>query len=218
MTYAQNLWIFSLLVFGIVAVPGMDMLFVLTSAVTGGRRSGMAATLGIVVGGAAHTLAVGFGLSAIVALWPPLLTILLVLGTAYMIWLGIRLLRSSIGTGPIGADPVGAGPRIPPIAAFASGLMTNLLNPKAYLFMLAVFPQVAKQDYGDLWWQSAVMGTIICATQFTIYGLLAMGAATGQAFLAGYGRASNTVGRIAGTLLIIAALLTAWQGLSPAWL
>jgi threonine/homoserine/homoserine lactone efflux protein len=217
MTYAQNLWVFSLLVFGIVAVPGMDMVFVLTSAVTGGRRSGMAATLGVVAGGAAHTLAVGLGLSAIVALWPPLLTILLVLGAAYMIWIGLRLLRSSIVARPFGSDPVAAGPRIPPLSAFASGLVTNLLNPKAYLFMLAVFPQFVRPDYGSLWWQSVVMGAIICATQFTIYGIVAIGAATGQAFLSGFGRASNAIGRTAGLLLVIAALLTAWQGLRPSW-
>lgn len=63
MTYAENLWLYAVLVFGIVVVPGVDMLFVLANALTGGRRAGLAATAGVMLGGAAHTLfgAVGVG-------------------------------------------------------------------------------------------------------------------------------------------------------------
>ena len=56
MTYSDALWIYLVLLFGIIVVPGMDMLFVLANALTGGRRAGMAATGGIMVGGVAHTL------------------------------------------------------------------------------------------------------------------------------------------------------------------
>ena len=60
----ETLWLFALLVFGIIAVPGMDMAFVLSSALADGRRGGFAALAGIVTGGFAHVLmgALGVGL------------------------------------------------------------------------------------------------------------------------------------------------------------
>ena len=56
MNYTENLWLFFVLLFGIIAVPGMDMLFVLANALTGGSNRGLAATAGIMLGGAVHTL------------------------------------------------------------------------------------------------------------------------------------------------------------------
>src|SRR5580658_5141390 len=63
MTYAENLWLFFILLFGIIIVPGMDMLFVLTNALTRGRPAGLSATAGIMTGGAGHALigALGVG-------------------------------------------------------------------------------------------------------------------------------------------------------------
>lgn len=65
MTYFEHLWLYFALVAGIVIVPGMDMLFVLANALVGGRRAGMAATAGIMLGGAAHTV---IGLALVIVL------------------------------------------------------------------------------------------------------------------------------------------------------
>ena len=54
MSYGENLWIYFLLLAGIIVVPGMDMMFVLANALTGGRARGLAATLGLMVGGVCH--------------------------------------------------------------------------------------------------------------------------------------------------------------------
>ncbi len=56
MTYAYNLWIFSVLLFGIIIVPGMDMFFVIANALTGGRARGLSATAGVMLGGVFHTV------------------------------------------------------------------------------------------------------------------------------------------------------------------
>ena len=47
MTYAQNLWLFAILVFGIIIVPGMDMFFVVANGLTGGRARAASATAGV---------------------------------------------------------------------------------------------------------------------------------------------------------------------------
>ncbi|MCF3638574.1 LysE family translocator, partial [Rhizobium sp. TRM95111] len=61
MTYAENLWLFFLLLTGIIVVPGMDMVFVLASALSGGRRAGLTAVFGIMTGGLVHTLYAALG-------------------------------------------------------------------------------------------------------------------------------------------------------------
>ncbi|MBP0575590.1 hypothetical protein J8J27_33215, partial [Mycobacterium tuberculosis] len=70
MDYAINLWLFFVLLVGIIVVPGMDMLFVVANTLTGGRRVGLAATAGIAAGGAVHTLWGAFG-AGLLALWLP---------------------------------------------------------------------------------------------------------------------------------------------------
>lgn len=48
-------------------------------------------------------------------------------------------------------------------------MLTCLLNPKAYLFMFAVFPQFLRPEAGGIWLQATILGTIIAATQFSVY-------------------------------------------------
>src|SRR3712207_6217903 len=96
MTYADNLWLFFILLLGIIVVPGMDMLFVLANALTGGRRAGMAATAGIMLGGLFHTAFGVLGVGIVLSLAPGLFAVLLLAGTAYMGWIGLTLARSSL--------------------------------------------------------------------------------------------------------------------------
>ena len=99
MGYAENLWLFFILLFGIIAVPGMDMLFVLANALTGGRDRGLAATGGIMVGGMVHTLNGAIGVGLLMHFVPILFKPLLIAGAAYMAFIGITLMRSSIIVG-----------------------------------------------------------------------------------------------------------------------
>ena len=62
MTEYTHLWLYFLMVFGVIALPGMDMAFVLASALSGGRRAGAFAVAGIVFGGLCHTAAGALGI------------------------------------------------------------------------------------------------------------------------------------------------------------
>ena len=70
MTYSENLWLFFLLLTGIIVVPGMDMVFVLASALSGGRKAGLSATFGIMAGGLVHTLYAALGVGALLSFAP----------------------------------------------------------------------------------------------------------------------------------------------------
>ena len=80
------------------------------------------------------------------------------------------------------AAVVGGG--IPVVLAFRRGMLTNLLNPKAYVFMLAVFPQFVRPEWGPIWMQAVVLGAIIIATQLAVYSPIALAAARARHWLA----------------------------------
>ncbi|NRQ13981.1 LysE family translocator [Ensifer sesbaniae] len=207
MTYTENLWLFFTLLFGIIIVPGMDMVFVLANSLTGGRASGLSATAGIMAGGVLHTLYAALGVSVILHLVPGLFNVLLVTGAAYIAWIGFSLVKSSITIGGI----EGSG-RLSRWASFRQGALTSLMNPKAYLFMLAVYPQFLKPQFGPIWSQALVMAAMIATTQLAIYGGLALAAGRGRDFLVGSPGATVWIGRAAGVVLILVAVFTIWQG------
>lgn len=209
MSYAENLWLFFLVLFGIIILPGMDMLFVLASALTGGKRTGLSAASGMSAGGIVHSLYGALGVGMLAAWMPSLFLPLLVFGAAYMIWIGIGLMRSAIVVNGDGAQASASVRK-----AFWRAVLTCLSNPKAYLFMMAIYPQFLKPAYGPIWMQGLVMGAMVAVTQFTVYGALALTADKSRAWLVSSPGATIFIGRAAGFMLIAAALLTLWEALS----
>lgn len=208
MDYMGNLWLFLVLLFGIIIVPGLDMLFVMANALTNGRSAGFAATAGIMAGGAVHTLygALGAGL---IARWLPwLFAPMLVAGAAYMIWIGYTLMRSSITV-----DAVGRSDSRSLRTAFRQGALTCLINPKAYMFVLAVYPQFVRPEYGPVWQQALVMGVMTALMQLLVYGAVALAAGRSRDALIANPAATILVGRGAGLLLVVAAAVMLWQSI-----
>jgi threonine/homoserine/homoserine lactone efflux protein len=203
MSYAENLWLFLLLLTGIVVVPGIDMIYVLASALSGGKRAGLAATAGMMAGGAIHTVSGTLGAAALVAFVPELFTPILLAGAGYMIWIGFSLIRSSI---TVEAVQAGATRRLS--STFGQALATCLLNPKAYLFVVAVYPQFLRPQYGSLVLQGVVMGIMTMAVQGVVYGSVALAGHGARHALVANPGVTKAIGRGAGLLLIAAALFT----------
>lgn len=209
MSYADNLWLFLVLIAGIIIVPGMDMLYVLVSSLSGGRRAGLVATSGMMTGGVVHTLYGTLGTGLLLVLAPKLFTPILIAGALYMIWIGWTLVRSAITVDTVERMDKGALWQ-----TFRRAVATCLLNPKAYLFVIAVYPQFLKPVYGPIWLQGLVLGLMTIVTQALVYGGVALAADRARATLTGNPTATIWVGRAAGGLLIAAAALTLWQGLA----
>jgi threonine/homoserine/homoserine lactone efflux protein len=208
MTYAENLWLYLALLFGIIIVPGMDSLFVMANSLTGGRRLGLAAVFGIMLGGMYHTIFGAVGVSILLKLAPALLTVLLIAGAAYMAWIGCTLLKSSITVNAVGTATTRTW-----ATAFRQGAITCMLNPKAYLFTVSVYPQFIKPLYGPILGQALVMGVMTALMQLGIYGSLALAAGKSRDLLIANPRATMLIGRLVGLVFIIAAGITAWEGL-----
>ena len=207
MTETAHLWLFFLLVFGVVLLPGLDMAYVLASALVGGRRAGIAATAGVVAGGVVHVTMGAFGIMAVLRLFPTAFNAVLVAGALYIAWIGITLLRSRTALGELPAQQ-----HRTQTATFRQGMVTCLLNPKAYLFMLAIFPQFLKPQYGALWVQAVVMWLIIAMTQIAIYGGMALGGDRVRAWLATRPAANAALAKGVGAILLATAFYTAYEG------
>jgi threonine/homoserine/homoserine lactone efflux protein len=118
--------------------PGADFLYILGRGASGGFAAGVWAALGVGAGCCLHILGAALGLSALLATSALAFTVVKWIGAAYLVYLGVSLLRSRAGL--LAAAPERRAPasrrRI-----FWQGFMTNALNPKVALFFLAFVPQ-----------------------------------------------------------------------------
>jgi threonine/homoserine/homoserine lactone efflux protein len=122
--------------------PGPDMLYIIGRSTAQGWRAGAAATLGVSAGCSVHITAAALGISALITASATAFAILKLAGAAYLIYVGISMIRSPrIAAGAVRASaPVGLR------AIFWQGFLTNALNPKVALFFLAFLPQFIEVD------------------------------------------------------------------------
>ncbi len=209
MSSAPDLWLFFVMVFGVIVLPGMDMAFVASSALTGGLRSGFIAVAGIVVAGMLHVIVGATGVAALLLLWPAAFNALLLAGAAYMAWIGVSILRTSVAPSSTAAPlPRQQG------AVFRRAAVTCLLNPKAYAFMLAVFPAFILSAQHSMATQALRLGAIIASMQLLVYGAVAVFVASARRWAGTGENGQRWTARIVGAALIIGAVLTvtfAWR-------
>jgi threonine/homoserine/homoserine lactone efflux protein len=121
--------------------PGPDFAIVVRRSAVSGRAYGMAAAAGIAVGVFVWVVAAATGIAALLAASAMAFTVVKVVGAAYLLHLGIKALRAALRRGgPLTLDLPDPGRRSS-WAAFGEGLFTNVLNPKAGLFFVALVPQ-----------------------------------------------------------------------------
>jgi threonine/homoserine/homoserine lactone efflux protein len=134
--------VFASAVFILNATPGVDFLLTVSRTLQGGARAGVAAVLGINAGCVLHALAAAFGLAALLALHRQAFQVIQWAGAAYLVWLGLGMLRQAWRGGPAAAAHADTPqPASSLLADFRAGLLTNVLNPKVALFFLAFLPQ-----------------------------------------------------------------------------
>ncbi len=169
--------------------PGVDMALVLRCSAAQGFRAGAAAALGISAGCWVHIAAAALGLSALLAGSATALAALQWLGAAYLVWLGIGLLRSSAE--PAAGPGLDGGPQLPSRLLgrlFVQGFLTNALNPKVALFFLAFVPQFIHPQAARPAWAFVLLGSVFVANSTMVNLLIAAAAAALRRRLAGQTR------------------------------
>jgi threonine/homoserine/homoserine lactone efflux protein len=118
------------------ATPGPDMSLFLSQTIAGGRRAGLAAMAGAMVGCCLHSLVAALGVSALIAASATAFTVLKVVGALYLLWLAIDAIRRGSALALAGRRPAPSLWR-----TFLLGLGINLTNPKVVLFFVTFLPQ-----------------------------------------------------------------------------
>lgn len=175
MDYAQSLLIYGGMLFGIMIIPGVDMAFVIGNALARGARGAIAALVGLMLGGGLHAVMWTSGLGVLLTQAPLALDAITLAGSAYLVWIGWSLIAAGRRPPEDGADPVPTA-LVPDLSARSivlRGIGTCLLNPKAHLFMAAVFPQFLRPDFGPLWQQGLMLGVMGMLVQAVVYGAAA---------------------------------------------
>jgi threonine/homoserine/homoserine lactone efflux protein len=139
----HDLWLFVLSALLLNITPGPDTLYILGRSAAQGGKAGAIAAFGIGAGALVHICAAALGLSAILAASATAFSIVKYIGAAYLLYVGISLIRSS---GNSHAAAVAYAPSASMRNIFFQGFLTNVLNPKVALFFLAFLPQFVSAD------------------------------------------------------------------------
>ena len=133
--------------------PGPGIFYVLARTLAGGRKEGVQSTLGTFVGGLFHVCAAALGISAILAASAVAFHTVKYAGAAYLVWLGIRMIRSRNAEMQVEAAAPSQG-------AFRQGIFTEVLNPKTALFFLSFIPQFVNRESGHVFLQFFLLGSV----------------------------------------------------------
>jgi threonine/homoserine/homoserine lactone efflux protein len=136
--------------------PGLDTVLVLRTTMSGGRRAGYLAGIGVCGGCLLWAIASAAGLTAVLAASRFAFDVLRLAGACYLLWLGGRALWSARRTAD--AD-VGGPPAMNGRTALRQGLTTNLLNPKVGVFYMSLLPQFMPHD-APVFWTSLLFAAI----------------------------------------------------------
>ncbi|RQS22807.1 LysE family translocator [Burkholderia sp. Bp8992] len=150
-------------VFLLNVTPGPDTAYIVGRSVAQGRGAGLMSAFGISAGCCVHALACAFGLTALLAASATAFTVIKLVGAAYLIYLGVRMIVAKQAAAPSGADAAQATAAKPLRQLFMQGFWTNVLNPKVVLFFVSFFPQFVSADSPHKAWAFLTLGAVFVA-------------------------------------------------------
>ncbi|SIT44607.1 putative threonine efflux protein [Paraburkholderia ribeironis] len=168
MVSLSTLALFSGACLALTMTPGPDMLLIASRSVSQGRSAGFASLAGIQMGTYCHAMAAAFGLSRLFLAVPVAYDVVRFAGAAYLLYLAWKTFRAD-STVVAGVEfqarhPIG---RI-----FRQGLLTNLLNPKMALFVLALFPQFVRPQDGAVALQILILASVLNLIGLVVNGVV----------------------------------------------
>jgi threonine/homoserine/homoserine lactone efflux protein len=160
----HDFWLFIVAGLLLNVTPGPDTLYVVGRGVQMGWRGGAVAALGISAGCLVHVFAAAVGLSALLAASSAAFTAVKLIGAAYLLYIGVRML---LAQPPAATAPANELPILSLRQVFWQGALTNALNPKVALFFLAFLPQFVAADA-----PSKPLAFLLLGTIFIVNGTL----------------------------------------------
>jgi threonine/homoserine/homoserine lactone efflux protein len=155
--------------------PGPGVVFLITQTLRQGRKGGLASLGGVAFGSIANGVAASLGLAALFAASSTAFWVVKSAGAAYLVYLGIKVLRSPSDTATVAVLPAQAAPRL-----FRDGFVVALFNPKTTLFFAALLPQFISPHASALGQSLMLVGVFvaIAGCTDTLYVLTASALST----------------------------------------
>jgi threonine/homoserine/homoserine lactone efflux protein len=187
--------------------PGADMTYVVARSATQGRAAGIAASLGVSAGSLVHSVLAALGVSALLQHSETAFLVVKYVGAAYLLYLAWKALRT--GNQAMAMDRTLA--RTSLWRVFGEGALTNLLNPKVALFILAFLPQFVDPAHGNPAIQILLLGAIFNLGGTSVNAIVAWSASAAARALgnsAGFGRRLNRISALVFVGLAVRLALT----------
>ena len=212
MDVLSSLPAFVLAVLLISASPGPAMALIFRRAALRGWHGAVPTVLGLELGLYVWALFAGAGFAALVAASEVAYLVLRIVGAAVLLVLGIKAWRAAWqGRGaPVGPQPNPVAGRRRWWGAFGEGVLVQLANPKAAVFMIAFYPQFVPAD-GPVFATTAVLGLLQITLETGLYLALAAGVARAGGWFR-RPRIRNRLEAISGTVLVGLGLRVAVSG------
>ncbi|WP_375778319.1 LysE family translocator [Bradyrhizobium sp. ma5] len=156
---------FALTALVIEITPGPNMTYLAALSLSNGMRTGFAAVAGIALGLMTYGVIASFGLAAVIDNSPLLYGVLRWGGVLYLLWLAWEA-----WSGQGGSEAADLNER--PWPAFRRGLITNLLNPKAAVFYVAILPEFVRPEAGSVTSQTLLLSLIYVAIATLIHAVI----------------------------------------------
>jgi threonine/homoserine/homoserine lactone efflux protein len=190
----------------VIVTPGQDMVLVMSRSIGHGSRAGMATAAGVSVGLLGHTLLATLGLGALLQASELLFQALKLVGAAYLVYLGLRLLRAAATQHHFGPGANRSLPRL-----FFEGALSNLSNPKIALFYFAFLPQFISASAPHPTLSLLALGIAFAALTFLIKGPIGYFAGTLSTWLRSHPAVLAWINRASGAMLIGLGLRLAFE-------
>jgi threonine/homoserine/homoserine lactone efflux protein len=191
----------------LLVIPGPAVLCVVSRSISHGRPAGLVSAMGTAVGTLFHVAAATLGLSALLVSSALAFEFVKYIGAAYLIYLGIRVLRSG------GMDVQHAiADQLRLRSVFGQGLLVNLLNPKTALFFLAFLPQFVDPARGHATLQILQLGVLFALMGWLSDSAWALLAGTLASRLRGSAPLRSVQRNVSGGALIALGLASAFSG------
>ncbi len=192
-----NWLLFTLASLVLIATPGQDMVLVMSRSIAQGARAGVVTAAGVSVGLVGQSFLAMLGLGAILRASEVLFLVLKLAGAAYLVWLGVQLLRTRSQELALGAG----APR-PLWRLFADGALSNLSNPKIAIFYFAFLPQFVEPSATRAALSVLVLGLVFAGLTFLVKGPVGLAAGFLSAWLRSRPAVLVWVYRSSGAVLI----------------
>jgi threonine/homoserine/homoserine lactone efflux protein len=177
--------------------PGPDNLQVLARGISQGRAAGLVSALGFAAGVTFHTTLAALGIAAVLRSSPLAFQILKLAGAAYLVWIGIKALRSQ------GLAAAGDRERQPLATIFRQSVLGNMMNPKVTLFFVVFLPQfVDPRGAQGVTLQMLELGLIFMLQTVVVFSIFGLCAGTIGGWLKRRPRAGVWLDRLAGVTFI----------------